>query len=541
MNKKNTCVLLTTFFVFSATATVPIEIDLAPGESAARTVAENACTIYEYRVKNNTNMNMPFSLSLANGISSLYQAGDNDKYNPNQFCQLGRLNSGASCMLKLRVCPSQIQSKTGYFYGGLNVLVDGSPLAAYQPVSSQQIDISVTSPVDGLVSSVPSMALSVKNESLNSALTGKPRTITLTNTNTKLTIVASYSIVYNSPYSESALPPGTTVVADDKCNKLAPGETCNITITPGASSTDNPQPQGSIGLNDPKPNPMLLYIQGVSTTGVTVSAPVIPVNIVTYGSVYQGGYVFSVDDTTSASQSILGKVAGYHNLAPFWPAGVVWVGNGDYSCEYTSDDTDHPYQYCTDLTTDWGSLSQCKEGSTSCPGTPATNGASNTKTITSFYTTSGGYGKDVDQEYYAAGKCVAFNTSEINKTGFSDWYLPAICEMGYFVPNFYEGYETLLNSGCGSKTTPLMQNMQSNLRNLGFGNLFGPLWSSTAYCTQFSADGSCASGASTSASWSQYFFTFVTESGLSFEGQTHDSRSSRDGVRCVRVLTQPTS
>ena len=63
---------------------------------------------------------------------------------------------------------------------------------------------------------------------------------------------------------------------------------------------------------------------------------------------------------------------------------------------------------------------------------------------------------------YAAGLC----TAEIDS--YSDWYLPAICQMGYG------------NGICGGRGNPSIQNIASNLFDMGFGGLsIGTYWPST--------------------------------------------------------------
>ena len=54
--------------------------------------------------------------------------------------------------------------------------------------------------------------------------------------------------------------------------------------------------------------------------------------------------------------------------------------------------------------------------------------------------------------YYAAGLC----TQTI--AGYTDWYLPAICEMGYGIQ---------LDNVCGFQGTPTLQNIQSSLIDTG--------------------------------------------------------------------------
>ena len=68
----------------------------------------------------------------------------------------------------------------------------------------------------------------------------------------------------------------------------------------------------------------------------------------------------------------------------------------------------------------------------------------------------------INLSYYAAGLC------KQTISGYSDWYLPAICEMGYGA------------TACGSSGAPMLQNMQTSL--IDISNLSAPAgyyWSST--------------------------------------------------------------
>jgi hypothetical protein len=108
----------------------------------------------------------------------------------------------------------------------------------------------------------------------------------------------------------------------------------------------------------------------------------------------------------------------------------------------------------------------------------------------------------INLSFYAAGRCRG------NISGFTDWYLPAACELGY------EGPLTV----CGPAATPVAQNMQSNLFDNGVGNLRTDevYWSST----QASATGG-----------GQAFFNdFTFQMNRSF-------KSNINAVRCARQLT----
>jgi len=105
--------------------------------------------------------------------------------------------------------------------------------------------------------------------------------------------------------------------------------------------------------------------------------------------------------------------------------------------------------------------------------------------------------------YYAAGLC-----KQIIST-YSDWYLPAICEMGYG------------SGACGTSGAPTLQNIQSSLiDSSGLSAPAGIYWSSTE-----------ASVGSHANAWYQYF----TSGGSS--NQNRAGKVNQIGVRCSRALT----
>ena len=116
----------------------------------------------------------------------------------------------------------------------------------------------------------------------------------------------------------------------------------------------------------------------------------------------------------------------------------------------------------------------------------------------------------------AAGLC----TGTIS--AFSDWYLPAICEMGYGANS--------AGINCGLQLTPAEQNIQSNLidinntdiAGLTAGSTSGLYWSSTEYSPD-----------PTAVAW---FQVFVLNGGASFQGNDHKGNHTL-GVRCSRALT----
>jgi hypothetical protein len=418
------------------------------------------------------------------------------------------LQPKTSCLLSILVVANEIKQAES-MYSGPVVCADGGQFLCVQPSLSNALRIRITDEgATQLLSSVSSLALSVNDRTLNTALTGHARSVTISNS----TSTAFTNVIYSF---EPALPTDASVAfapSTSACETLNPGDSCTITITPGATSASS-----------------FLIVQSASTAAVTW----IPVHILTYGSVYQGGYLFSMDDTTASTGSVGGKVLSLSDQALTWPLGIVWSANGnafpkDYAtCVATCDNVVYPFSGGT-------------------PPTSNTDGSSNNALIVDFYNnyynSQGSTGEPagscnnsfpptcpppdypnptlidepVPTSTYAAGLCTETIAS------YSDWYLPAICEMGYNIlggPN---------NSGCGYQHTPLMQNIQSNLLNHQIITLNGLYWSSTQ----------CSDSSICSITLDAWYQFFDSASG-SFVNQNFDNKKDPSGVRCVRALTQP--
>ena len=286
--------------------------------------------------------------------------------------------------------------------------------------------LSLSSNDTTLTASVSTLGLSVYDPYTND-LTGNSRTITITNTGSNSAMNVTYS---PSP----ALPNGTTI-SPESCGTIVAYNTCMLTITPGKTE--------SATAGNTSPTPITLSISGENTNTLTPT-----VNILTYGSVYQGGYIYAVDDTTPNTGSIGGTVVTQTDQAP---DGVVWSSNGAGSAQAivsydiipgigensTTTNSDPIYVDAqTSFNTTYSNTSTFPfpSGSfSSCDG--RTNGACNSANILTFYkafVTNYGIGSSpyalsagpTTTSYYAAGRCTA------TISGYSDWYLPAICEMG---------------------------------------------------------------------------------------------------------------
>lgn len=322
---------------------------------------------------------------------------------------------------------------------------------------------------------VTTLAASVSNLAL--AVSGNARVITLTNT-------GAADALHVMPSISPAFPIGTTQAST--CGAaLAPGNSCSITITPGATPSADP------GLASV---PSSLTLAGSNTNTLAVD-----VHVLDYGNIYQGGFIFAIDDTTPTSGSIGGKVAATRDQTLPYPSGVLFSATADGGgTTVASDNIPGIHELTSAIAGD-------------CNG--ATDGACNSNVIREFYsppTTD----PSVPFYYFAAGVCA----SVID--GYSDWYLPAICELGYD--------ETGSGNGCGTAAAPLVQNMQSNLvdrGNLGGlvsddGGLSNFMWSSTLFSALPSQN-----------AWAQ---NFAAGGG---SAQTSVGKSNRLAIRCVRALT----
>jgi hypothetical protein len=315
-----------------------------------------------------------------------------------------------------------------------------------------------------LATSVASLALVVNSPAQSGYLTGTPRVISVTNVGNNPALAVTY---VPSP----ALPSGTTVTPAN-CGDMAPGATCVLTVTPGSTPSAAPA--------DTSPAPVTLAIAGSNTNSVGVA-----VQVLTYGSVYQAGYLFSVDDATAATGSVGGKVVALTDQSTT----VVWSPAGNDNI---------PGIYETSVAPP-----------STCNGN--TDGACNTRVITRFYSS-------YPSNTYAAGLC-----STANMGGFADWYLPAICELGYDA----SGLAT--STRCGSPRAPTMQNMQSNLidnGNMGGLTIFLRYWSSGEMAATTPNDPAMYAAV-------QQFDI----AGRTFQLANAKSHTTAIYTRCVRVLT----
>jgi hypothetical protein len=291
-------------------------------------------------------------------------------------------------------------TSTGLAGTNTTATITPNPLTTKPTSIPITIMITATPPVI-LSQSVTQLALSVKNTAKNSALTGNPRQITITNTDPTNTAV-------NVDYVSTDLPFGTTITPAT-CGDILAGGTCVITIHPGANASADPY--------DLTPTPITLNIQGENTSALTAE-----VTILDFGSVYQSGFVFAINDSYAAypiGVSVGGTTASLVDQAPPRPNGIIWSSDGNPG---VVDYFDIPGIYETST-----------NPPDACDG--AYDGFCNTGQIVAHYS-------GVPLTYYAAGLCTDYSIDSLGNspcaagTCYNQWYLPAICEMGPSDPNF---------------------------------------------------------------------------------------------------------
>lgn len=361
------------------------------------------------------------------------------------------------CTLKLEVNGSKL---TRSINGGPAVCQNGNFGQCYQPVQSLKIRF-IPQPPTGKVSlkaSVDTLGLSVACSQANpdcvmvdSHLMGTPRKITITNQGPGTTT--------NFTITPSGLPKGTTYTLANCGKVLKANDSCIITIVPGAvasadknktACTSGGAPTGSIS---------------ASANGVTRT---VNVYVLGYGCIYQDGYIYAIDDTTGITRSIGGKAITLNDqitsppqVSPPPEAGIIWSSNGNGS---SSGD-----ESAVVIGTNQATTSPCIGGQ---------DGICDTNLIVSYYNANREQGgpPPTPLSYYAAGICKGLINNH------TDWYLPAICEMGP------------VTAGAGSDCPTGIQNVTNNLAMLigepnattpstsclhGSNCLAGSYWSST--------------------------------------------------------------
>lgn len=177
---------------------------------------------------------------------------------------------------------------------GVNCVMNTTTLS----MSISNLALSVTGLTEYGVSGTPSSGLA--------------RVITITNTGS--------STAVNLSITPPTWPAGTAHLTN--CGStLAASGSCTITVTPGSTATsDGTNPCSS---NGTAPLPGAVQVSADNAT--TVSTDVV---VLSYGCIYQGGYVYAFDDTTPNTSSVGGKVATTSDQAAPYPNGIVWSSNG---------------------------------------------------------------------------------------------------------------------------------------------------------------------------------------------------------------------
>ncbi len=381
--------LISLFIAFNVYAGSPLWT-FTPLTPTAVTVANNETVTVSYTITNQSAKPHTLVMQPITGVTqdtNTILAGTCS----NPFVLSGR----ASCELILQIHGSQL---TGNIVGGPVLCHQGSLVQCYRPSQANQLNVTFA----GAPSNMTTLTTSATDLALD--INGIPRIITVTNTGTK----TAEDLAIQMP----TWPAGTT--ASSTCGStLAPGASCTITVTPGATATAN----CNAGTGS-EPAPGEVTVSASNASSVTSN-----VVVLTFGCIYQKGFVFAIDDSTPATASIGGTVATLVDLGSFtWSNGGSLVVTGAQSL---------------------------------------TDGATNTATIITVQ----GAGS------YAASACDAYSIDSAGNspcttgTCYTGWYLPAVCQMG----------TSGLQAGC-----PVgLANMQTNLSALISGCV-GPSCLSTA-------------------------------------------------------------
>lgn len=336
----------------------------------------------------------------------------------------------------------------------------------------------------GLSVNCPATSSSPDCAKTNDALTGTPRQIKITNTGSP----NATNVVVNT----SGLP-SDALVSPSSCGTIAAnGGECVITVTPGATASSNTssalcttgvKPEGSVSVT--------------ADGGLSAS---VETYVLSYGCIYQGGFIYSVDDTTANTGSIGGKTAAVTDTYPGQPtpSSVATPNWGAYGIDLGSSLYDNNPQ-------------------------GKNNGSANSAAIINALTTnysSPPYngGSPVPLPDYAAGLCSIMSVDAAGTPSctapsscYTNWYLPAICELAPYD-----------NTNCTSGSSNIQQQL--------FENTLIPR--STLGLVNASAYSSSTASSSVPALFSM---------GAYFDTDGFDQlllgKNRRFGIRCSRALT----
>ena len=265
---------------------------------------------------------------------------------------------------------------------------------------------------------------------------GQARTMTITNTSVNDVHIQSINI--------PAFLSGKTSTTCPESGTFTAGATCTIVITPGTTVSSDTGYSSYTACTDGTALVSPSEIDIIYDGGSVLTADVV---VLGYGCQYQGGFIFSIDDTTPLTSSIGGTVAAaadgpYFGTEPFiqWSYDAVSIWGVSVKSTIASPDPGLPgiialYQL-------------------NCNGD--TDGSCDTNNIYINYSMTNPQSLDT----YAAGNC----KQPIDTSGgtpcsaglacYTDWYLPSFCEMGtggyctVGIDNMDTNLSFLRNSSC---------------------------------------------------------------------------------------------
>ncbi|WP_298624107.1 fibronectin type III domain-containing protein, partial [uncultured Legionella sp.] len=379
-------------------------------------------------------------------------------------------------------------------------LTNGTAYTFAVSTVTQKTGLSQTGPASLSGSATPTNGLAVSPSTLALSSLGsshKTRIITLTNNSAAPVTLEALPVIYSD--FTPALPSDVTIATTCSTGSAlaANGGSCTLTITPGTTTSNDNLSNACTAGGAPQP----------STFNVLTGSPPVKAVVLGYGCQYQGGYLFSIDDTTPSTTSINGKVVATTDQAPAYPNGINWVPDGA----------------CDNI---WG-IDDTSTSVTPSPAAPAAtfqtrqlncdavnDGACATHNIQVFY-------KNNALTSYVAGRCRQPLTGDNAETAcaggatcYNDWYLPSTCDLGPFGSG--GDYPSFPGSqSCSIDST----NIQRLLVNTGIASIEGYYWSSTE-----------DSNNTQDFVWHQHFEA-------SDNYQSNFTKINVYGIRCVRNLT----